>query len=149
MHPKGPPDQLRDVQERPRSAQETPKKCPRGTKSRPRAAQRHQKPSKIEAGGRPERNFCVFAAWIAQRCVSGGCWVDFRSFFASRARWQTCVSYVAVVFAKEVGCLTLASCPPPQLVRQNRLTNSGLSAPPPGGNVKVANSNFEINFNKI
>ena len=79
----------RAPKKRPRDAQELPKRDQKPPKSGPEVPKTFQNRS-----WRPSRaEFCVYAAWIAQRCVSGGCWVDFRSFFASRARWQTCVSY--------------------------------------------------------
>ena len=88
------------VQEASKLAQEASKTRPRAAKRRPRAAKRRpkvpmwcRKPFKTAGGGPPEQNFCVFAACIAQRYVSGGCWDDFCSFLALRARWPTCVSY--------------------------------------------------------
>ena len=72
MHPRAAHKRPRGTPEAPQRRPRAPKRRPRPPKRHPRATKRRLKPSQIESGGTPERNFCVFAAPIAEKYVSEG-----------------------------------------------------------------------------
>ena len=83
----------RGHQRRPRRRPRAPKRRPREAPRRPRAAKRRRKPFKNRGWRFSRMKFLIFAGWIALVYVSDGCGIDFSLFFASCAKWPTCVSY--------------------------------------------------------